>query len=197
MNKIFVDLEYLCPSVSDEVNLIVTKVLKTKFNYTFDQDTEDEEDYLEYLDKQDMVKELMFNSKETYYTNILNFKELYNIDHIDPIRASYLFNNYSDICFVFYYNTLKELNAKNDLIKKVFGDISILPIPYRMNDQRVNKAEFIKEICKLDDLSDCLLLDNSYKSLEEWYLQGGEIDENSSEEIKFLKDNIELYVKKK
>lgn len=197
MNKVFVDLEYLCPSVSDKVEAIVRRILKERFNFSVNPESLDEEEYLEYLDMSDNVKELLFNSDDKYYSNILNFNELYSLDNIDVNRATYLFNNYQDFCFVFYYNTFAEMNAKSSLIRNLCGNANILPIPYKLDEKRVNKANFVQKTFKIKSLEDCILLDNSFTSLMEWNQQGGKIDEKSSKEVELISESISFYVKKK
>ena len=197
MNKVFVDLEYLCPSVSDKVDTIIKKILKERFNVQENQYSYDEEETLDYLEKYEKVKDLLFSSKNKRFSNILNYDELYSIENINTKRMEYVFNTYQDICFICYFNSVRELNAKTRLLSEFGENVTVLPIPYKMDERRVNKAKFIKEFCKLPELASCVLLDNSYTALVEWDREGGLIDTNSSEEAQLTQEEINSYVKKK
>ena len=187
MKYIFVDLEVIASNGINSLEKVIEKIEPLASNKYLSKITKlysngliREDEYRLLLEESYDYKDRVLGEVDKHYKNVINFKEIYEINDLNQAMYDYI-NLLSTaklgytIYIIFYYNTEREYNEKMEVCKKFFPNCEAMGIKFYEEDyqkdylrKRTNKAEYIKNELKLNDLTCCLLIDKSVKSCDEW-----------------------------
>lgn len=210
MKKLFVDLETIAANDGQILEEIIRKInYKASSDYLrsiidlYENELIDDTEYQIFLDEHYDQKDRVLEEIDDVYKSRIDYKKVYTVNEsnnsmIESIRS---FAQSIETYIIFYYNTERELREKEKICAEIFPKCQNIGIkfylePYNkeMKRTRTNKAEYIKNILNLENLENCMLIDRSIRSCDEWVALNGETF-TTHKKINYLEDSADSVLK--
>lgn len=145
------------------------------------------------LEEREYVEELENGETRVHNYPKINYSDVYKSKNLLPNAinyVNYMLNNREENCFFIY---LSHRNPEREGLEKMLelyrltpGIDAILTLPYHIEagSKKVNsKALWVKQSLVLENLDNCILIDNSKSNCKDWRKHGGT-------DIRFLTDGF-------
>ena len=207
MNCVFFDLELIASNNGLEFEKMIenaeyrasSKYLQ-KIVDSYLNNLINESDYRVLKEEYNDLKDRLLEEVDEEYIGKIDFKKNYVTDESNKNMIDYInkVSNLFDTYVIFYYNTPRELEEKQEVCNRYFPNCRTIGIKYyeQKYDKsiarvRTNKAEYIMNYLGLTNLDNNMLVDKSGISCDEWNALGGysvlernkKISENNSSNI--------------
>lgn len=184
MKNLFIDLEVIVANNGEALQNAIEKVEpKASKKYIdkilkmFIEEMMSGTEYRQLLDEAYDLKDRLLEEVDDKYKGKIDFKSLYRIDDFNQGMVDYIrkISETIDTHIIFYYNTEREYKEKELVCNTFFPSCKVIGIRFYQQPydpsvirKRTNKALYIKNLLGLDSLDECMLIDKSGKSCEEW-----------------------------
>ena len=184
MDKIFVDLEIIAANdgqvfedALEQVEYKASQKYLQRIAKLFCDNQINETDYRVLLEEHRDYKDRVLEEVDDKYKGKIDFKKIYEINKSNEGMVDYIrkMSKTIETYLIFYYNTSREFIEKIHVCNEFFPDCQIIGINFYQDSynqdferERTNKALYIKRYLRLGSLENCMLIDKSSRSCNEW-----------------------------